>query len=241
MKGNLALVTGVGRRKGIGPAICIELAKQGVDIFFTYWKQQDSEDYPETKEENPADLREELKALGVRAECIELDLSKPESATALFEAVTNSLGEPDILINNAAYDSIQPLSEVDAEVLDKHYAVNVRATTLLCREFVLQGKPGKIVNLTSGQSLDVMKNNLPYTITKAGVEMLTKQLAPELKERGISINAFDPGPTDTGWMTEDLKREIAKTRKVSTPEEAAQGIVTLLSEEQTGKVVHFGR
>ena len=242
MKGQVALVTGVGRRNGIGAAVCIELAKAGTDVFYTYWHQFDAENYPEAAQEDPDDLTKTLQEYGVRTASIELDLSEPSSAKMLFDLVKSELGSPDILINNAAFSTQQSLKDVTAELLDRHYAVNLRAPLLLCREFVLQGKPGRIVNLTSGQSIDVMEGELPYTVTKAGLEMLTKQLASELKNQRILINAFDPGPTDTGWMDDEMKEEIKKSSgKVIMPEDAAKGILALLTQDTTGKVIHFRR
>jgi 3-oxoacyl-[acyl-carrier protein] reductase len=87
---------------------------------------------------------------------------------------------------------------------------------------------------------------IPYTITKAALEMLAAQLAPELAKSGIAINALDPGPTDTGWMTEELKvrvRRESKRGKVNTPEDIALLIVSILTEKKyrTGEVIHAER
>lgn len=101
--------------------------------------------------------------------------------------------------------------------------------------------------MTSGQSLGSMGDNkIPYTITKAALEMLAPQLAPELAELNIAINAVDPGPTDTGWMTEDLKEQVrkeSKNGKVNTPEDIAQLIVSILTEKKyaSGEVIHAER
>ena len=101
--------------------------------------------------------------------------------------------------------------------------------------------------MTSGQSLGSMGGHkIPYTITKAALEMLAPQLAPELAERGIFINALDPGPTDTGWMTEELKEQVkkeSKRGKVNTPEDIAQLVVSILTEKKyaNGEVIHAER
>lgn len=244
MKDKLALITGVGRRNGIGAAVCIELAKNGVDIFFSHFSKYDQEKYPESEKMNAGAFVAELEQFGIKARYLELDLSESDSAKVLFDTVRSELRSPDILINNAAVSVHIPFMEVTAELLDEHYKVNVRATTLLCKEFALQNKGGKIVNLTSGQSLGVMKDELPYTITKASIEMIVKQLAPELKERNISINAYDPGPTDTGWMNDEIKEMIKKHSsigRVNLPEDVAKEIVALLSQDVTGQVIHAKR
>lgn len=247
LTGKITLVTGVGRSVGIGAAICREIAKDGGDIFFTYWQQYDKETHSEDTNNDPANLSNELKNLGVRVGSVEMDLSKSDSPEKLFEAVERELGTPNILINNACYDFNIPFIELSPEILDKHYAVNVRAVAMLCKEFVKRGKAGNIINMTSGQSLGSMGGQkIPYTITKAALEMLAPQLAPELSKLDITINALDPGPTDTGWMTEELKEQVlkeSKRGKVNTPEDIGQLIVTILTENKyiNGEVIYAER
>jgi 3-oxoacyl-[acyl-carrier protein] reductase len=244
LQGTTALVTGVGRRNGIGAALCLELAKAGVNIFFTYLSKYDHEKYPEIEKMDVDSFVDELEQLRVKVMHLELDLSNPNSAKLLFNKVRNELGSPDFLINNAAVSIRVSFSEIIAELLDEHYAVNVRTTTLLCKEFVLQGKNGKIINLTSGQDLGIMKDEIPYTITKASIEMLTKQLAPELKEKNITINAFDPGPTDTGWMDDETKEIVKKHSskgKINSPDDVAKEIISLFIQDTTGQIIHMER
>jgi 3-oxoacyl-[acyl-carrier protein] reductase len=247
LQGGIALVTGVGRLGGIGAAICRAIAKNGCDIFFTYWRPYDKENHPENKENEPAAIARELSQLGVRVREIEVDLSLPDSAEKLFQAVENELGTSCILINNACHDFEVPFVELSPELLDQHYAVNVRAVAMLCKEFVKKGKAGHIINLTSGQSLGSMgSHKLSYTITKAALEMIAFQLAPELAKLGITIHAIDPGPTDTGWMTEELKEQVRKESrrgKINSPDDVARLVVSLLTDEKypTGEVIHLER
>ncbi len=247
LQGKIALITGVGRSVGIGAAICREIANNGGDIFFTYWQQYDKETHSEDTNNDPAILAGELKNFGVRVGSVEMDLSKSDSPEKLFEAVERELGAPDILINNACYDFEIPFVELSPEILDKHYAVNVRAVAMLCKEFTKRGKAGNIINMTSGQSLGSMGGHkIPYTITKAALEMLAPQLAPELSKLDITINALDPGPTDTGWMTEELKEQVrkeSKRGKVNTPKDIGQLIVSILTEKKysTGEVIRAER
>ena len=247
LQNKLALVTGVGRTAGIGAAICREIAKNGGDIFFTYWQHYDKETHSENSENDPTTIVAELKESGVRAGSVEIDLSVPDSAEKLFQAIENEFGAPDILINNACHDFEIPFVELSPEILDKHYAVNVRAVTMLCKEFVKRGRAGNIISMTSGQSLGSMGGHkIPYTITKAALEMLTPQLAPELAKLDIIINALDPGPTDTGWMTEELKEQVRKESKhgkVNTPEDIARLIFLILTEKKyaNGEIIHAER
>jgi len=104
LQGRIALVTGVGRRAGIGAAICREIAKNGGDVFFTYWQQYDKETHSEKSENDPAAIAAELSRFGVRVGRVEIDLSAPDSAEKLFPVVEEELGTPAILINNACHD-----------------------------------------------------------------------------------------------------------------------------------------
>jgi 3-oxoacyl-[acyl-carrier protein] reductase len=179
--------------------------------FFAYWHPYDQQTHSGNCRNDPAHITAELKQLGARAERMEIDLSKPHSARRLFKAVEDRLGTPAILVNNACHDFEVPFVNLLPEILDKHYAVNVRAVVMLCQEFAKRGKAGNIINMTSGQSLGSMGGHkVPYSITKAALETLAPQLAPDLIKLGITIHSVDPGPTDTGWMTEELKAQIRK-------------------------------
>lgn len=250
LHGKIALVTGVGRRQGIGYAVCKKLALLGADVFYTYWHAYDKEGNLIGGQADPAVYASEFAEFNVRAVCTEMDLGDSRTPPLLFERVIRELGIPDILINNACVSTAQPFLEVNAELLDAHYAVNMRAPVLLCKEFAAHFKKetgGRIVNMTSGQALGVMANELPYTITKAGLEMLTLQLSFELREKGITINAVDPGPTDTGWMSDEIKKIIlaeSKIGRINTPEDAAALVVSFIhgdKEAVTGSVLHAER
>src|ERR1041385_833370 len=121
LEGRIALITGVGRSAGIGAAICREIATNGGDIFFAYWRQYDRETHGNCQND-PANIAAELKQLGVRTESMEIDLSEPSSAEKLFKAVEDRLGTPTILVNNACHDLEVPFVELSPEILDKHYA-----------------------------------------------------------------------------------------------------------------------
>lgn len=243
----VTLITGVGRRIGIGAAICREIARHGGDIFFAYWNEYDKEVFPDKVTRDTEEIINELKQFGVRVESLEIDLSKPDAAQTLFQQAEETLGAPTILINNAACCIETAFAELSSEILDRHYAVNERAVTMLCSEFVKRANEGNIINLISGQSLGSMgASHIAYTITKAAVEMLAIQLAPELDELNIRINSVDPGPVDTGWMTEDIRQEIIKASsqgRISLPKDTAQLIVSILmdKDKKTGQTIHAER
>lgn len=235
--GRVAVVTGAGRRRGIGAAICRALAEKGADVYFTHWGE--GEDGPEA-------LLEELRDTDVRAGAIELDLSLPESPERLLDAVVERLGAPSILVNNAAYSTRDGYETLDAAILDAHYAVNLRATALLCVLFTrrFEGETGRIINFTSGQSLSPMPGELAYAATKGAIEAFTRTLAAEIGHNGITVNAVNPGPTDTGWIPEDLRSGLSSKfplSRVGEPEDAARLVSFLVGDGAawiTGQTIH---
>lgn len=247
MTGKIAIITGVSRLRGIGAAICKELADAGYHIFFTYWTEYDKEMPWSIEEDEPLKLKEELLKKGVKVSCMELDLTQNDAPEQLLNKVSEQLGYPDILINNAAYSTNNDFSKLTAEELDKHYMVNVRATTLLSSKFA-QGfdkkSGGRIVNMTSGQSLGPMPGELAYATTKGAVDALTVTLSAELAPLGITVNAINPGPTDTGWMTEEIKNELKPLfpfGRIGKPGDAAKTIKFIVSDEAewiTGQIIH---
>jgi 3-oxoacyl-[acyl-carrier protein] reductase len=243
----VALVTGVGRRRGIGSAVCQALASRGADIVLSYWRAYDREMPWAPDEDEPEALLGELRAAGVTAEGVEMDLSLPSSAQLLLDAAEEALGRPSILVNTAAHSTRDGFEALDAEILDVHYAVNVRAMALLSVGFARRhpgGPGGRIVNFSSGQSLGPMPNELAYVATKGAIEAFTRTLAAEVGHKGITVNAINPGPTDTGWMTEELRREIAPKfplGRIGQPEDAARLVAFLAGDEAawiTGQVIH---
>jgi 3-oxoacyl-[acyl-carrier protein] reductase len=243
----IAVITGASRLKGIGAAICRELADARHHIFFTYWMDYDRAMPWDMESNEPLLLKNELEAKGVKAASLELDLSRSDSAELLMEAVQKELGKPDILINNAAYSTNNDFSDLTAEELDKHYIINIRATTLLSVQFARvfdKQAGGRIVNLTSGQSQGPMPGELAYATTKGAVDALTLTLSAELAPLGITVNAVNPGPTDTGWMTESIKRELQPMfpfGRVGEPRDVAKTIRFLVSDQAdwiTGQVIH---
>ncbi len=247
LRAKVALVTGVGRRRGIGSAICRALARRGANIFFTYWKAYDRGAPWATDEDEPEALLGDLRGMGVSAEGVELDLSLPDSPERLLDVVVERLGPPTILVNNAAHSTRDGFERLDAETLDAHYAVNLRAAALLSVGFARQypgGPGGRIINLTSGQSLGPMPEELAYAATKGAIEAFTVTLAAEVGHKGITVNAVNPGPTDTGWMTEEFKEELSakfSAGRVGEPEDAARLVAFLASDEArwiTGQIIH---
>lgn len=246
LAGRVGVVTGASRRQGIGAAICRELAARGADVLFTHWRAYDRDAGSGEDPDGPGALLAELRSLGARAEAFEADLSRPESAGRVLEATVERLGAPSILVNNAAYSTRDGFERLDAATLDAHYAVNVRATALLSVLFARRhkgGSGGRIVNITSGQDNGPMPGELAYVASKGAISAFTCTLAAEVGGRGITVNAVNPGPTDTGWMTEELQRELLPRfplGRLGSPEDAARVVAWLASDEAawvTGQIL----
>jgi len=245
------LITGVSRLAGIGTAIARALARDWADLFITYYRPYDHETGLAGDPGEPAQLLAELRAAGCRAAGMEIDLANPSVPERLFNRVEATLGPVSVLVNNATYSMPGGIDALTAEQLDRTYAVNLRGMALLCAEFVRRYRAavpppefGRIVNLTSGQSLGPMRGELAYVATKGAVEAFTLSLSAEVAPLGITVNAVNPGITDTGWIAPDLKARweaAAPQGRLGVPDDAARLIRFLASADAgwvTGQVIH---
>jgi len=246
LAGTVAVVTGASRRNGIGAATCRALAAAGADIFFTHWRPFDAEQSWHDPE-GPEGLLAELRGFGGRIGEMEADLSLPETPARVLAEAGARVGAPSILVNNAAYSTRDGYERLDAATLDAHYAVNVRGTALLAVGFArgfAGGEGGRIVNLTSGQDSGPMVGELAYAATKAAIVAFTRTLAAEVGAKGITVNAVNPGPTDTGWMDEATKAALLPLfplGRLGRPEDAARLIAWLCGPDAgwiTGQVIN---
>lgn len=240
VQNKVALITGVSSPRGIGAAICREFASQGIDIFFTHWQSEAS--WPET-------FQKEMLECGVRCDSLEIDLSDANAAFTIMETVSKRLGSLSILVNNAAYSTSDGYAALDAHILDNHYAVNMRATFLLCVEFSRRYEKsnsdgGRIINMTSGQELGPMIGELAYAATKGAITAFTKSLSAELAPLGITVNAVNPGPTDSTWMNDEIRKHLLPKflmGRIGMPEDAARIVAFLASDDAkwiTGQVMN---
>ena len=233
LNGQVAVVTGVSRAKSIGSAIARQLAKDGAHLFMTGWPEYDDEESWKPDHLEQPLLVDEVRKLGVEAHWLPIDLSIPQAPQKLWEAVQARFEVAHILVNNACVSSRDSIESFDTATLDRHYAVNTRAPVLLSVEFVRRfgGKGARrIISMTSGQMLGPMRGELAYLVTKAGLDAFTITFAAEVGHLGITVNAVDPGPTDSGGMTLDLQ-ETLRPRfalgRLGQPEDAAHLIAFL--------------
>lgn len=257
LQGKIAIVTGASRRDGIGAAICRALANEGASLSFTHLYDYDKEIYPNDADENwPDFFAGELRQLGVQVAHRKLDLTVPGSASYLLDEVRKAVGLPTILINNATYSVDADFRQLNESLIDAHCAVNIRGTFMLSAEFarMLEAEKnarssksvlsGRIINLTSGQGKGPMPGNLAYAATKGAISVFTESLAAELAPLHITVNAVDPGPTDSGWMSEEVKNALLPRfpmGRIGLPEDASRLIAFLASDDSqwiTGEVIH---
>lgn len=187
LSGRRAVVTGAG--KGIGRAICLELARAGAEVFAT----------SRTQEELAA-LGGEIEALGVRYASWAAELRDAGAPGELANRAEEALGPIDILINNAGLAMNARAEEVTEEEWDTTLDVNLKAA-FFCAQAVgrkmLERGRGRIVNVTSSAAVIAMEEHAAYCASKAGLGMITKVLAVEWGPRGIAVNAVAPTVTLT--------------------------------------------
>ena len=206
------VVTGVSRRSGIGFAIVQRLLRDGARVLIHSFSPGDAEQ-PSGADPGEMDaLLDELGGASDRLQRIEADLGDPEAPRRVIESAIDAFGAVDALVVNHAHSSDQSLEAVTAEELDRAWAVNGRAAILLAQAFAAshddERADGRIVLFTSGQHLGPMPGELPYVVSKGAIQQATRTLADELADRGIAVNAINPGPVDTGWPSSEKRERL---------------------------------
>jgi 3-oxoacyl-[acyl-carrier protein] reductase len=225
-----ALITGVGRRRGIGAGIARGLAEDGWDLALSYWHAYDDRIGLERGPDDVETLAAELRGLGRRVELAPTDLEEPTAAPELLASVQQRMGPLVGLVLSHCESVASGYLDTTVESFDRHYAVNVRAPWLLIAAFARQlpSGGGSVVALTSDHTI----GNLPYGVTKGALDRLVLASAHELSGRGLRANVINPGPVDTGWMDEETRRSglaMQPSGRLGTPEDTAHLVRFLLS------------
>jgi 3-oxoacyl-[acyl-carrier protein] reductase len=228
----VALVTGVGRTAGLGAGIATQLAASGWDIAFTYWTAYDTRMTWGAEAGATDAIQDALTGHGAAAAAIEADLTDTGVPAHIFDETEKRLGRVTALVMCHCESVASGLLDTTIESFDRHFAVNVRATWLLIREYGqrFRGTPGtgRIISLTSDHTV----GNLPYGASKGAADRITLAAAHELAHLGISANVVNPGPVDTGWMTDEIRASgIRQTPlgRLGTPQDTAQLVDFLCS------------
>jgi 3-oxoacyl-[acyl-carrier protein] reductase len=253
--GRVAIVTG--GNHGIGAAAARTLAAQGVKLFITYLRLSgEGEDaaapvaYGQNRTQTADAVVAQIRKSGGQADSWEADLADPTTILELFDRAKDRLGPVDILVHNAAAwmaDSFlaetsdrlgRRLTPFSAASHDLHFAVNSRATALLIAEYARRYRErgaawGRLITVTTGGS-GGFPEEVSYGASKNALESYTMAAAWELGQFGITANVVCPPATDTGWIPEEGRAEIARgspLRHIATPQEVADVIVFLASRQ----------
>jgi len=247
LDGRAALVTGCSRRVGIGFAITSRLAGLGADLFVHSYAPYDAgQPWGGDPSGLPA-LLAELHQAGRRVEHLEADLMEADAPQRVMSAAVQAYGHVDILVANHAYSTMGALEDVTASEIDRHLLVNVRATLLLVKAFAAQhdGRPGgRVVFMTSGQHLGPMPEELAYIASKGALHPLGLSLSAYLAPRGITVNVVNPGATDTGYASPELRAKILALEprgRWGKPDDAARLIGWLCTDDAgwiTGQIIN---
>ena len=227
-----ALVTGAGRSVGIGAGIARALAADGWDLALSYWHPYDKRVHQaEEPHAGLRDLAAELEAIGSRVALLPADLEQPDTAEALIHDAAE-LGPLTGLVLSHAESVDSSILDTTVESFDRHFAVNVRAAWQLIRAFAQQcpDDGGAVVALTSDHTV----HNLPYGASKGALDRIVIAAARELGDRKISSNVLNPGPVDTGWMTDEVRIALTAqqpTGRLGTPADVAGVVAFLLSRQ----------
>lgn len=253
LAGRVAVVTGANH--GIGAASAVALARLGADVVVSFLRLEVSDDpglplaYSHSRRRDATQVVAAIEEAGQRGLTIEADLADPAAPTRIFDEAEAQLGAVSILINNASgwrQDTFasEPIDRfgrrnqpVTAESSDAQLLVDARGGALMIAQLARRHRArgaswGRIVSLTSGGPAG-FPGEVSYGAAKAALENYTMSAAIELAAEGITANVVYPPVTDTGWVTEAVRRAVAESREhqhIATPEEVAEVIAWLCTD-----------
>ena len=229
--GKVAIVTG--GASGIGKAVVLRLASLGAKVAIA-----------DINEDNAKNVAQEAKRLGSETLVIRTDISKFAETREMAKKVYETFGKIDVLINDAAWDKIQPFMDNSPDLWYRLIDINLKGpihvTRAVLEYMIKQDTGGSIVNVVSDAAKVGSTGEAVYSATKGGVYSFTKSIAREMARYNIRANSTCPGPTQTPLfedvvrtmpkVVESIKKSIPRKR-IASPEDQANAIVWLASDE----------
>lgn len=227
LTGKVILVTGASR--GIGAQIAQQAAQAGARVIVNYARGRDEAQA----------IVQTIEQAGGQAIAIQADVSQASQVTDLFATAITHFGRVDVLVNNAGIMITKPLKDTTDDDFTRQFEINVRGTFNTLREAATQlADGGSIINFSSTTTRLLMPTYGTYVATKGAVEQLTRVFAKEIGNRGININAVQPGPTNTELFTKGKPQEVIDHlaslnafNRLGEPDDIAKVVLFLASDE----------
>jgi NAD(P)-dependent dehydrogenase (short-subunit alcohol dehydrogenase family) len=204
LEGKTAIVTGAAGVRGIGRAIALALAEAGADVAVCDISVSG-------KDFDLEGTAEEVRKLGRRSLAVKADISDEEQVDSLVDTVTGEFGKIDIMVNNAAAGATVTWQDVTRAQWERLLHTNIIGCHNCCRaagRVMIQQKRGSIINISSSTGSQAAPIFYAYGVSKAGINQITRALAPELSPHGVRINAVAPGAIETDISSHDIVNPI---------------------------------